>query len=138
MTHEQNLLELAKREIQLINSTDEIINSILLELTLAVSLAEAYQNTRNSIFWKFASRKTKKRVEQSLNEIAFKAFDHIEEAVRLSNYFIDKNINQSNPLDLKTFNHLNSFKSRMCQVLDKIRNGYLYCECYSVQLKLDL
>lgn len=130
--HENCLLALAKQQIQKIAFQDELLSSILLELTLANALSEAYEKTFNSIYWRNARNSTKNRVSETLNNLAFKCFDHVNNAIKLFNEYCDKQAQLGTKIDKEIY----VFKVRLEAFLTEVDNSRHFYEVRTKQLKL--
>ncbi len=60
-----------------IDFSPEVQISLMLELTVAVALAEAYDRIWDSIYWNNARESTKRNVYLSLTRIAFVIYGHL-------------------------------------------------------------
>jgi hypothetical protein len=65
------------------------IVSIQKELFEATELAETYGQIWHSIVWIKSSTRTKKRIAETLNRIAFRINEHLENAIESFNAFCD-------------------------------------------------
>jgi sensor domain CHASE-containing protein len=73
------------------NKGNFLLTSLYLELTTASELSKAYDKIYNSIYWKESNTRTKKRVNETLNSMAFKIADHLEESIKLFNQICEQN-----------------------------------------------
>ena len=83
-------IEVAAELLRDVAEENETVASMLLELQMAANLAEAFNKTWSSIFWKRANTKSKKRVTKTLKQIAEKVIDHTEEAIRFFDELCDE------------------------------------------------
>ena len=86
----QALLSMAYHRIAQIETDNELVNSLLLELEIAASLAITFNQTINSIYWNKSSKRTKTRVKKKLIKIAQMIFDNIRESIDLFNALCDE------------------------------------------------
>jgi hypothetical protein len=82
-------LSLAYKIARSITSDHPDIISLQKELFEAAKLAEAYRQIWNSIIWIKSSTFTKRRVSGTLNRIAFRINEHLENAMYAFNTFCD-------------------------------------------------
>jgi hypothetical protein len=132
MVIEGCLLHCASKALQKVNNNDELLSSIIIELTVAEALANAHDLTFNNSHFMTASANTKRRVKQTLNEISWKVYDHLLEAMKLFNLYCDK----QDKLGNKPTQDLFDFKYQIDSVLRAFDNCYLYYEINQKQLSL--
>lgn len=114
MLIENCILTLCKEEIEQINNLEynETISSLFLELTVAVSLTEAYYKIQNSIYWQTANKATTDRVKSTLKDLIIKISNHTNRAKALFNLYCDER-EKLGIFNHEIFKHLKHFKYKL-------------------------
>lgn len=137
MLIESCYLTVATEEIKKINSLEynEFISSLFLELTVAISLSEAYYKIHNSIYWKTANKVTKNRVEATCQDLIVKILDHTSTAKNLFNAYCDEQDKLGGKINCEVFESLSKFRYKF-ESFERVLNSQHLEEINPTQLKL--
>jgi hypothetical protein len=137
MLIESCILTVATEEIKKINSLEynELISSLFLELTVSISLSEAYYKIHNSIYWKTANKATKNRVEATCQDWVVKILNHTHEAKKLFNSYCDEQEKIGGKINHEVFESLSKFRYKF-ESFERVLNSQHLEEINPTQLKL--